>query len=244
MAFGFNVTFDTTVTDNYAYEAQLYAFGFNNSIITFTGNNTVYYLGIDGYEVQLENSTLRTGSFDIITENLSFGLRLASNVSIKVVDLDVGINLTGIIQSSEGNYYGLNVTNTSSTAVLHPRLFYNASNVSDGYVAGLGKYNDTEWSLIEPSYVGTLDGVPFVRGIASEFSCFAPMEYISSSTPPDSSSTPSTKTPTLEKYSFNCLTGEIQIKASYLENPIYDLGITLSGTKKYTDNNGIVSFTI
>ncbi|MDD5023163.1 MAG: NosD domain-containing protein, partial [Candidatus ainarchaeum sp.] len=59
-----------------------------------------------------------------------------------------------------------------------------------------------------------------------------------------SSDSPSTKTPTLEKYSFNCLTGEIQIKASYLENPIYDLGITLSDTKKYTDNNGIVSFNI
>ncbi|MDD5023385.1 MAG: hypothetical protein PHU63_04415, partial [Candidatus ainarchaeum sp.] len=54
----------------------------------------------------------------------------------------------------------------------------------------------------------------------------------------------STKTPTLEKYFFNCSSGEVQIKASYSENPLYDLEITLLGNKKYTDNNGVASFII
>jgi hypothetical protein len=191
-----------------------------------------------------DSGSLATGSYNITTDNLTFGLASASNVWIRVANLsDAGLSnssissISGIsgllsaevVQSIDGTYYGLNISNTSSSASVAPGLYYNSSNIS-GYSTsslGIGRYDDSVWHFHPSSVDSSRSSV--TSGAISSFSYFFPIIFSAQA----SGGSSARETPVLDT-TFNCSSGEIAVAAMSGSSPVSGLDIRLLRTTMVT----------
>ena len=235
-------------------EYGIYMLG--NSNLTFSGNNHI--INSSTGLIYSYVSTLSTGSYKIITPYLEFGLNSTSNVTIDLANLSSHRTVTSIsgktissaklVQSSLGYVYGLNVTNTSTSALFSPKFYYNSSDLS-GYSAnylGIGESSNLSnaWTFRS----GTVSGNSIYKYGLSSFSYFIPLVYLY--TQPSSDDDSATHTVELT-YLFDCSSGELTATVmdgssavSSAEVRLLELSPYFHSTSIDSDSDGEAVFTV
>ena len=240
----------------------------SSASLIFSGNNGIYNTPSTGYEIYIHNSTISTNGYNITTSNMTFALNTTANVSIKSVDLnalglttvttitdnatssEISIDSAKIVQNSHGNYYGLNVTNTSASATFTPKLYYNNSDLgsySSAYL-GMGESSTAgSWTYYTPTTLNETEYSIYETGLAS-FSYFAPLVYTSASPSITTASSGLSTYDVAVSHVFNCTTGSVDI--TVLSRGVAAVGVPVTFTdftnpqSGTTDSEGKVSFTI
>ncbi len=250
----------TSFSNNWINNAT-YGIAINNSAsLTFSGINYIYNTPSTGYEIYLMNGTINSNGYNITTDQLTFQLGSSSNVSIKVVNLSAITGLTAVdsisglsttsrklVQTVHGNYYGLNVTNTTNSANLTANFYYNTSDIS-GYSTsylGIGSTSSgSTWSYYSSSASGSL--VSSSSG-ATSFSYFGILAYVPTPVTIPSSSSDST-TEVTPSSSFDCTTKTLTVTVSTKVNggtiKLVDKTIPFQSTVTSKVSNGKATFTI
>ena len=249
---------------NNTIRSDIMGIGVETGHLDFSGNNSISVPLGTPVMYLTDGGALSTGDYDAITDNLTFGVS-ASNVSILVLNLsDMGISNTSIssisgvyglnsskvVQSAQGNYYGLLVFNESPSISFTPRLYYNSSDIIGYSIVdlGIGRY-DSNWSYASSSVDQDLFSIiPHTSFLSGGF--FAPLIYSIVHFPSSGHGT-ARKTPRLEA-AFNCSDGSLEISATRSGAPIPGMLISLFhsdtvrdfASGQMTDENGVAAFTI
>ncbi|MFA5050157.1 MAG: right-handed parallel beta-helix repeat-containing protein [Candidatus Micrarchaeia archaeon] len=259
-------TLDSTISNFSGNTLDSLAYGVYllNTTLNFTGDNSVGDVTL-AYELYLDNSTINTGEYAIVTDTISFGLNETSNISLKTVSLSaVGITtVTTLINATDGSEvvipphhssqiptsYGLNVTNITGSASFSPKIYFSAAPYETVLKGGIISSNGTagNWTFYDPTSVASTYVYSYN---ITNFSYFAPFIY--GYTNP---TTPGQTTKSKINYLVTsiCLddgSREITIKTrSKEENPLSGVDITIFDTTKpntktmQTDENGTAIFT-
>ena len=263
---------NTSIEDfsNNRINNSLYGIGVSEGNVTFSGNNYIYSPLTDGFEVYLGTSAtsrLSTGDYNISTDYLDFAIVNATNVSIRTVNLTSSvINTTAvnsitdvsdlraakIVQSAQGDYYGLNVTNTTESASFQAKMYFNNSDTT-GYSVlylGIGRYDSTDGWRYQSAAIDFSLGSITASGAVTSFSYFAPLIYALEEANPGTDA--NKKTP-LINYEFNCSDGKLEIELTHDDTNISNVIVQLFRHatpfreligKKTTDGTGKATFDI
>jgi nitrous oxidase accessory protein NosD len=254
-------------------EAQSSTEGFYNNTITnatigikvsdatiiITGFNYLHDIPAEGSDIYVEgDGYLNAMDHLMVTDYLNYSI-YAQNIMAKSVNLSataLSINGTNFnvtpsgtlgarVLKTPGMYGALNVTSLGAGAAANVILSYNDSDVTDsGYSSiGMGAYSGS-WANLGSTETDTIAHTVRKEGIAS-FSYLVPIAY----TPAPASSSSHGKKDIDLSYAFNCSSGRLVVMASYSDNPISGLVITLfRGSRveadRITDASGRAAFTL
>jgi len=237
---------NTTISlfSNNRINSSLNAIEVSSGNLTFSGNNYVYSPLTNGYEVYLGTSgtsRISTGDYNISTDYLNFAIVNATNVSIQVVNLTLSVldttaitSITGVsdvrtaklVQSAQGNYYGLNVTNTTSDASFQGKLYFNNSDTTGYSISylGIGKYRSTDGWRHQTATVNSNLGSITASSTVTSFGYFAPLIYTLNEV---DTQTDSNKKTLSIGYEFDCSNGKLKIALTHGDTNVSNVIVRL-----------------
>jgi hypothetical protein len=267
-----------TFWNNTVIRASLVGIRVTDYLFNFSGNNFIYNTSATGTDVYVNGSgNFSTGNYNLTTEHITFAVTNLTNLSVKSVNLTAlgySTTLTSVGNTSSttdqkhlmattsgSNYYGLNVSNLSSSASAKMDLtfYYLSSEIGVGDVASFGSNTTTNsWTAFYPNRWTQTWG----NTALSIYSANLTVPYTGTSTlltpikyryqaaggSATTSSTTSKSTVSLSK-TFDCATGKLVVTVES-GGAVSGLTVKLFNTADYSvvsgtsNSEGKVTFTI